>query len=295
MQRRQPQRKWRQLLLRAITWLLALGCFYLVFGKIQSAGAREGLSGLAYLARFFGDANWPVWLALMIPYSCFFFIVDAHATWRVVRWFNVDDFKFRHMLPIRASAYILSLVNEQVGKGAITLYLWRRHAVPDLAGAVQHGFARHDGRFISCCCSRRLGRRCISTLSSKPRRNCHSAPFCRLFSRSQPSISRSIWHFLAGAILPHAKFRDAQIFRAFRRASLKHYVLVVLMKAPNLLGAVAVYTLALNLFNVDVAFGQVLAFLPVIFFAAALPLPFHAGAVAVVDRVVPGLSGDWCL
>jgi hypothetical protein len=34
------------------------------------------------------------------------------------------------MLPIRASAYILSLVNEQVGKGAMSLYLYRRHGVP---------------------------------------------------------------------------------------------------------------------------------------------------------------------
>ena len=93
--------------------------------------------------------------------------------------------------------------------------------------------------------------------------------------------------FFSGAILPHAKFRDAQIFRAFRRASLKHYVLVVLMKAPNLLGAVAVYTLALNLVNVDVAFGQVLAFLPVIFFAAALPLPFHAGALLLWTVLFP--------
>ena len=66
----------------------------------------------------------------MIPYSVFFFLVDAHVTWRVAKWFNAPDFKLTQMLPIRASAYILSLVNEQVGKGAITLYLWRKHAVP---------------------------------------------------------------------------------------------------------------------------------------------------------------------
>ena len=34
------------------------------------------------------------------------------------------------MLPIRASAYILSLLNEQVGKGAMSLYLAKRHEVP---------------------------------------------------------------------------------------------------------------------------------------------------------------------
>ena len=37
---------------------------------------------------------------------------------------------YRDVLPIRASAYILSLVNEQVSKGAIAVYLGRRHGIP---------------------------------------------------------------------------------------------------------------------------------------------------------------------
>ncbi len=71
-----------------------------------------------------------MWLALMIPYSLFFFLVDSHATWRAIRWFNTPEIKLTNVLPIRASAYILSLVNEQVGKGAMSLYLLRRYDVP---------------------------------------------------------------------------------------------------------------------------------------------------------------------
>lgn len=78
----------RGYLLRAATWLLAFGCFYLVWSRTEAAAARDGLTVLGYLARFFGEANWLAWLALMIPYSVFFFLVDAHVTWRVVRWFN---------------------------------------------------------------------------------------------------------------------------------------------------------------------------------------------------------------
>ena len=102
---------------------MSLVCFALVFRKIGIAAAHEGLSASEYLVRFFADADWLTWLAVMVPYSCFFFLVDSHVTWRVVRWFNAPEFEFRRMLPIRASAYILSLVNEQVGKGAISLYL----------------------------------------------------------------------------------------------------------------------------------------------------------------------------
>ena len=81
--------------------------------------------------------------------------------------------------------------------------------------------------------------------------------------------------------------RDTQLFRAFRSARPIHYLLIVLFKAPNLIGAVAIYTIALGLFNVGVEFGQMLAFLPVIFLAAALPLPFHAGALLLWTVLFP--------
>ena len=93
--------------------------------------------------------------------------------------------------------------------------------------------------------------------------------------------------FFKGVFGEFSKIRDAQIFRAFRQARPIHYLLLLLFKAPNLLGAVMVYTFALQLFNVDVGFGQMLAFLPVIFLAAALPLPFHAGALLLWTVLFP--------
>ena len=117
-------------LFRIATWLLTFGCFYLVYGRLVAAAARDSLSVADYLVRFFGEANWLAWLALMIPYSVFFFLVDSHVTWRVVKWFNAPSLKLTDILPIRASAYILSLVNEQVDKGAMSLYLLKRHQVP---------------------------------------------------------------------------------------------------------------------------------------------------------------------
>ena len=93
--------------------------------------------------------------------------------------------------------------------------------------------------------------------------------------------------YFSGKILPGFKLRDARVLFALRKARARDYLLVLLFKAPNLLMAVAVYTLALDLFNVEVAFGQMLAFLPVIFLAAALPLPFHAGALLLWTVLFP--------
>ena len=61
---------------RLFTWVLAGLCFYLVYGKIEVAALQEGKSVLEYLLDFFADADWGIWLGVMIPYSVFFFLVD---------------------------------------------------------------------------------------------------------------------------------------------------------------------------------------------------------------------------
>ena len=65
----------------------------------------------------------------MIPYCVLYLLFDSLVVWSVINWFNAK-IRYADILPIRASAYILSLVNEQVSKGAIALYLNRRDGVP---------------------------------------------------------------------------------------------------------------------------------------------------------------------
>ena len=84
---------------RLVTWLVAIGCFYLAYGRIAAAAARDGLAPFEYLVGFFKEVDWTTWLALMIPYSMLFFVIDAHATWRVIRWFNAPQ----HPFPERAA------------------------------------------------------------------------------------------------------------------------------------------------------------------------------------------------
>lgn len=279
----QPKLRW---LSKAIVWLITFACFALVFRKISFAAARDELTIFEYLSRFFAEADWLVWLAVMVPYSCFFFVIDAHVTWRVVKWFNAADFKFSAMLPIRASAYILSLVNEQVGKGAISLYLWRRYQVPGwqaLSSMILLGMMEIYQLLIFSAIGVILYFDLVKAASTQ-------LPLDRIlpiaFLIAMLYLPIHILYF-RGKILSFLKLRKLQIFQTFTRAELKHYLLIIAFKAPNLIGAVFVYTFCLGLFNVDVSFGQMLAFLPVIFLAAALPLPFHAGALLLWTVLFP--------
>ncbi|MCZ6888568.1 MAG: hypothetical protein O7H39_08735 [Gammaproteobacteria bacterium] len=274
------------ILFRLITWVIAIGCFYLVYSRIEAAAAREGITAVDYLVRFFADADWGIWLAVMVPYSVFFFLVDAHATWRVVRWFNAPDLKLVNVLPIRASAYILSLVNEQVGKGAMSLYLLKRYSVPGweaLSSMIFLGIMEiYQLLFFSA-----IG---VSLYFSLVRDASTMLPLDRilpaLFVVAFLYLPLHIAYF-RGRVFAASTLKDKPVLHALRQARPIHYLLVLLFKMPNLLGAVVVYTFALSLFHVDVGFGAMLAFLPVIFLAAALPLPFHAGALLLWTVLFP--------
>lgn len=279
-------RKRFSVLARGATWFVTLACFYLVYNRTQAAAALDSLTVLEYLQVFFESASWGRWLLLMIPYSIFFFLVDSHATWRVIRWFNSSAVRFSNILPIRASAYILSLLNEQVGKGAMSLYLLKRHQIPGwqaVSSMILLGIVEVYQLLLFSAVGVLLYYDLVVSASS-----------------ALPLASILLWvygvaaiylpfHLLyfSGKLLKGSALRDKPIFHALRQARWLDYLLILLCKAPNLLMAIVVYTLALQLFSVDVHFEQMLAFLPVIFIAAALPLPFHAGALLLWTVLFP--------
>ncbi len=276
----------RSVLIRLLVWLLTAGCFYLVYSRIEAVAQRDALTLVQYLGNFFGEVNWLLWLGLMIPYSVFFFLVDSHVTWRVIKWFNTSDIKLGNILPVRASAYILSLVNEQIGKGAMSLYLLRRHGIPGWQ-ALSSMILLAMVEIYQLLLFSAIGVFIYYDLVVE------AAVILPL-----PQILISVYSFallylplhlayFRGRILKNFRLRENPVCHALRHARVKHYVLILLCKAPNLLAAVLVYTLALELFRVPVIFGQMLAFLPVIFLAAALPLPFHAGALVFWTLLFP--------
>ncbi|HEX7036195.1 MAG TPA: hypothetical protein VF210_10495 [Pseudomonadales bacterium] len=281
-----PQPKKANALFRVATWLVTVACFYMVYRRTDGAAAREGLTVIEYLVRFFGEANWLAWLALMIPYSVFFFLVDSHVTWRVVRWFNAPSLRLRDILPIRASAYILSLVNEQVGKGAMSLYLYRRYGVSAweaISSMLLLGLMEIYQLLLFSSVGVISGYEVVQAAS---RQIPLDVILPAVFVAATIYLPLHIAYF-RGHLLPRLELREQPVVRAFREARPLHYLLVVLFKAPNLIAAIVVYTLSLSLFNVDVSFAEMLAFLPVIFLAAALPLPFHAGALLLWTVLFP--------
>jgi hypothetical protein len=273
-------RAWQRLL----PWLVTLACFVYLYRRLEGAAAAAGSPVLPYLGAIFEHVSWSRWLALMIPYCALFIAVDSLVVWRVITWFNARV-GYASVLPIRASAYILSIVNEQVGKGAIALYLSRRHGIP--------GWEVGSSMLFIMVCEyyyllawATLG---VALEWDRFPRVFHAIPWIALAS----VIVFVVLHlYFSGRLGARSRLRDRSIFRAFRQARIRHYAAVVLLRSPLMLAAVATYALALGLFGVAAGVREMLGYLPVIFFGAAMPGPMHSVAIVLWVVLFPERPGE---
>ena len=262
-----------------LPWLITLVCFAWLYTRLDAAAGREDKTLFTYLFDIFAAVRWDLWLALMIPYSAFYLLIDTLVTWRVISWFNAPV-TFGGILPIRASAYILSIINEQVGKGAIGLYVNRRDGVPGRQIASSLFF------IMFCEFYYLLG---WATIGVWMRWEHLPAVF-----HVVPWIALGAGCFLVGWVLffrgliaKASPARNAQLLHAFRQARLWNYLVIVLMRSPALLAAVVVYTISLRLFGVEAEFMDMLGYLPVIFFGAATPGPMRTVAIVLWVTLFP--------
>jgi hypothetical protein len=268
---------------RLLPWLITAGSFAYLYRRLEGAAAAEGARLLPYLASVFEHVSWSRWLALMLPYCLLFLAIDTLVVWRAITWFNAR-LRYTDVLPIRASAYILSIVNEQISKGAIALYLSRREGIP----AWEVGSSM---LFIMFCeYYYLLGWATVGVTLEWERLPTvfHAIPWIAAAS----AVFFVFFHlFFRGRIGVGIALRERPIFRAFRRASIWQYAGIIALRTPLMLGAVVAYTLALRLFGAEVRMSQMLGYLPVIFFGAATPGPMHSVAIVLWVLLFPENPG----
>ncbi len=173
-------------------------------------------------------AQWGRYLVLMVPYSVFYFLVDTFVVQQAVSWFNVPV-AYRDVLPVRATTYILSLVNTQLGQGGLALYLHRRHGLPfwEITGTVVflsfvevYQLAFYS--FIGALVGGELGR---------------GAPVW-VYAGLAAYLAFHLWFFSRPR---GGRIGRARVLATFYQARPSHYLRVLLYKTPNLLAAVTVH------------------------------------------------------
>jgi hypothetical protein len=237
---------------RVIPWIVTVVIFALIFRRVPVAKVVEALEGV-HLGRY---------LAIMLPYSVAYLLIDTFCLTRVLNWFNTP-IAYRDVLPIRATTYLLTLVNSPLGQGSIALYLKRREGIPFLEVASSVLFMMFVELYQLVFFSS-VG------AALAPERIEHSLVV--VYGALYVYFAVHLVLFRIGGDRL-AKGKAAGMLRSFRMAHLRHYLLLILLMAT------VVYYFALQCFDLHLPYLQLLVFLPVIFLSAALPIGVaHLGA-----------------
>ena len=248
---------------KAIPYLGTLAIFALIFWRIPIRKVEQALSQVPILD----------FLAVFMPYSLFYCAIDSACLTWVVQRFNAR-MRYRDILPIRASMYVLALINTSLAQGGVAYYLHRKAGVSFLS-------ALSSVLFIAMLEIYQLF--LFSTLG---------VIFYTPVGDAQIRIVAILrvvyiaaWALLAGVMIFFAMARRSTRIRnwvetgragallaTFIQARPLDYLAVLAIKAPTFLASVVAQYYALALYGIAVPFVKLMLFLPLVFLAAALPI-----------------------
>jgi hypothetical protein len=248
---------------KALPYLGTLLVFALILWHIPIAKVAQALAR-APLIKFFG---------VFLPFCAFYWLIDSLCLTWVVRRFNAP-LRFRDIIPIRASMYLLAMVNTNLGQGGVAWYVHRVAKVPFLG-------VLSSILFIALMEVYQLF--LFSTLG---------VIFYHPSSPAQIEIVRILrivylvaWLTLAGIIGLFAQARRSDRVRdwitssrfsgiagAFLVARPRDYAIVLGIKAPSFIGSLLAQYFTLSLYGIAIPFTKLILFLPLVFLAAALPI-----------------------
>src|SRR3981081_4365904 len=105
----------RRLINPVVSVLLTAAIFALILRRVPFPALGAALR----------DADYRLFLALMIPNALFYFAWDTLVLSVVIRWFH-GDVPYARLLPVRAASYVVGFFNTNLGRGAMAAYLSRQ-------------------------------------------------------------------------------------------------------------------------------------------------------------------------
>ena len=232
-----------------------------------------------------GDVDYPLFLALMIPNTLFYFCWDTLVLAVVIGWFH-GRVRYTDLLPVRAASYVVGFFNTNLGRGALAAYLSRQLRAPflQLGSTVVFLVLTEYTHLVAWATVGILG------FSSKTTRDLLWVPLAvvlfwfvfLLYTRGgrarvapvAAAVDRDVREGQRSMRVVRwvAAPRDWSLLRTFRIASLGRYVQIVLLRAPMFFVSLLLHYFAARTFGVEIPFTEMLVFLPVIFMLAALPV-----------------------
>jgi hypothetical protein len=251
--------RWKKI----IPYIVTLLIFALIFWRIPISRVGAALENVP-LVKFF---------CVFMPFSAVYWVVDSVCLTWVVRHFNAP-LRLRDIMPIRASMYLLAMINTNLGQGGVAWYLHRKAGIPFLE-------ALSSILFIALMEVYQLF--LFSTVGIVFHQS--GSPGQNEIVGVMRVVYVVAWLLLVAVIVLFARARHSDrmgawistsrfgpVARTFLAARPRDYAIVIAIKAPSFLMSLLTQYVALSLYGITIPFVKLMLFLPLVFLAAALPI-----------------------
>ena len=237
---------------RLVPVALTIVIFGVIFWRIPFEAFWQAVSGARLLP----------FLALMGSFSLCFFLADSTVLTLLIRWFH-GPIRYRELLPVRASTYIVSIINTQLAQAALALYLNRRFRTP---------LGEITSTVVLLILLEATNLFFFATVGSVAFPGGTPAVFFVL-----PVLLALVWLAVVGISRDRlgALGRRAGgnvLLSTFRKVRLRQSLTVLGIKGSVFFLSLLVHAKALTFFGIEIPALPLLAFLPIVYLVAALPI-----------------------
>lgn len=241
----------RSVYLRFVPWVVTVLILGAIFWRIPFRDVYSALDAARLLP----------FLALTGGFNLVWSLMDTLVLTKMVTWFH-GAVRFKDLLPVRATSYLLSIVNMQLAQGAVAVYIHRRFRTP---------LAEIASTMVMLMLLEATVLILFASLGAMA------------FPGGMPSeiwvaalVLAVAWSGLlvlaGGNTTAGRRFLGVTLLRTFRRSTWPQGLSILALKAGVFLLSMLVHYQALPLFGVDVPLKSLLVFLPVVYFVSALPI-----------------------
>jgi len=238
---------------RVVPWMVAAGLMTLLIERIGVDAILDAFAGANVALLLFGT----------LVCTAANFSIDAFSLSRGLSWFNVPV-SFSQLAPVKASAYLVGILNYNVASGGIALWVARRFRVPFLEVVSTLLFVNVVDALLL-----------VGLMAA-------GLPVLRepLSTAVQTIGAVAVVGFVAqyafwrhGADVPVlGRIWAWPIVSSFRQARMSHYATLGGMRLAFLLVFIGNYWLAVQAFHLDIPWLRVVAAVPVISFVGVVPI-----------------------
>lgn len=246
---------------RVLPWGVALALLYWVFSRVPLEAFGEALSR--------GHFGW--FLPAMAGTMAVIYLADCFAIYKTFSWFTLP-LTFKEVLRIRGASYLLSVINYNLGQGAIVLFAKRAKGLSLGLGT---------GTVLLLMGINLL----VMVLLTGGALVLGAAPRAATLMPWVIGLLVAFVLYLVAVALRPAFLVKVELFQPLLRAGVLGHLQAVLVRLPHLALVIFAHLLAMRAFDLRPPVDAFFAYLPVMLLISALPIAPQGLGTAQVAAV----------